>query len=492
MKHNASDKSVVGKLMILIGLFVAAPLLILPWYPQELQYIWEFLIPGGGSVILGLIFCLIKMKHPGPTSVGWRSSMGRSSLTVLFAWTWGVIIGALPFILGDKLTVVQALFEAVSGWTTTGLSTVDVTKISPIFLFHRTFMQYCGGLGFIMVMILFISNKHAMNLYSAEGHPDKIMPNIKRTAQAIFIIYNVCLVLGSTAYRIAGMNWFDSICHCMCSLSTGGFSTKLASIGEYDSLAIEIITIVLMLIGTTNFAALILLATGKFKAFFRVSEVRFMFLVLLVLIPPTAVSLAHGLDISLGAGLRKASFDIVSAMSTTGYSTMSYAEWPQFAIGVLIVAMIMGGGIGSTAGGVKLSRMYILFRMLWLQIEKKLNPSRSVRAPHYWRASVKEPIDQELQEDTTGFFLLYMLLLVIGTFALSLAANCTLTQAMFDMSSSLSTVGLSIGITGPDTCNAALIIEMIGMFLGRLEIFIVLVGMTFGFQMVKDWFRRKR
>ena len=491
MKQHTVDKSVVGKLMILVGLFVAAPLLILPWYPQEIEYVWEFLIPGGGSALLGVLFCLIKWKHPGPTSVGWRSSMGRSSLTVLFAWSWGVIVGAMPFILGNKLTVVQALFEAVSGWTTTGLSTVDVTKISPIYLFHRTFMQYCGGLGFIMVMILFISNKHAMNLYSAEGHPDKIMPNIKKTAQAIFIIYNICLVLGSIAYRIAGMTWFDSICHCMCSLSTGGFSTKLRSIGEYDSLAIEIITIVLMLIGTTNFAALILLATGKFKAFFRVSEVRFMFLALLILIPPTAVSLANGLGVSFGEGLRRASFDIVSAMSTTGYSTMSYAEWPQFAIGVLILAMVVGGGIGSTAGGVKLSRMYILLRMVGLQIKKKLYPSRTVRSPYYWRASTKEPIDQELMEDTTGFFLTYMILLVVGTFALSLAANCTLTEAMFDMSSSLSTVGLSIGITGPTTCNAALIIEMIGMFLGRLEIFIVLIGMTFGFGMLKDLFHRK-
>ena len=492
MNHNAMEKSVIGKLMILIGLFVAAPLLILPWYPQDLQYVWEFLIPGGGSALLGLICCMVKSKHPGPSTVGWRSSMGRSSLTVLFAWSWGVIIGALPFILGNQLTVIQALFEAVSGWTTTGLSTVDVSKITPIYLFHRSFMQYCGGLGFIMVMILFISNKHAMNLYSAEGHPDKIMPNIKKTAQAIFIIYNVCLVLGSTAYRIAGMTWFDSICHCMCSLSTGGFSTKLASIGEYDSLAIELITIVLMIIGTTNFAALILLATGNFKAFFRVSEVRFMFLVLLVLIPPTAVSLANGLNISFWEGFRKASFDIVSAMSTTGYSTMSYAEWPQFAIGILIIAMVMGGGIGSTAGGVKLSRVYILFRMVGLQIQKKLNPSRSVRSPYYWRASVKEPIDEELQADTTGFFLTYLILLIVGSLALSLAANCTLTEAMFDMSSSLSTVGLSIGITGPTTGNAALIIEMIGMFLGRLEIFIVLIGMTFGFGMLKDkLFRRK-
>ena len=492
MKHNAMEKSLVGKLMILIGLFVTAPLLILPWYPQEMKYIWEFLIPGGGSALLGLIFCLVKQKHPGPTSVGWKSSVGRSSLTVLFAWSWGVLIGALPFILGKHLTVVQSLFEAVSGWTTTGLSAIDVSKTSPIYLFHRSFMQYCGGLGFIMVMILFISNKHAMNLYSAEGHPDKIMPNIKKTAQASFIIYNVCLVLGSIAYRIAGMTWFDSICHCMCSLSTGGFSTKLRSIGEYDSLSIEIITIVLMLIGTTNFAALILLATGKFKEFFRVSEVRFMFLVLLILIPPTALSLARGLDISFAQGLRKASFDVVSAMSTSGYSTMSYSEWPQFAIGALIVAMVIGGGIGSTAGGVKLSRVYILFRMVGLQIQKKLNPSRSVRSPYYWRATVKEPIDEELQSDTTGFFLTYLILLVVGTFALSLAADCTLTEAMFDMSSSLSTVGLSIGITGPTTCNAALIIEMIGMFLGRLEIFIVLVGMTFGFGMIKNKFTRRK
>ena len=489
MKHNALEKSVIGKLMILIGLFVAAPLVILPWYPQEIKFFWEFMIPGGGSVLLGVLLCIVKSK-PGPQSVGWKSSMGRSSLTVLFAWSWAVIVGAIPFVLGNQLTVVQALFEAVSGWTTTGLSAIDVTKTTPIYLFHRSFMQYCGGLGFIMVMILFISNKHAMNLYSAEGHPDKIMPNIKKTAQAIFIIYNVCLVLGSVAYRIAGMTWFDSICHCMCSLSTGGFSTKLRSIGEYNSLPIEIITIVLMLIGTTNFAALILLATGKFKAFFRVSEVRFMFLVLLILIPPTAFSLAHGLNVSLGEGFRKASFDIVSAMSTSGYSTMSYAQWPQFAIGVLIIAMIMGGGIGSTAGGIKLSRVYIMFRLVGLHIQKRLNPSRSVRAPHYWRANIKEPIDEELSEDTTAFFMSYLILLVIGTFALSVAADCTLTEALFDMSSSLSTVGLSIGITGPTTGNAALIIEMIGMFLGRLEIFIVLIGITFGFGMLKSRIRQ--
>lgn len=330
-----------------------------------------------------------------------------------------------------------------------------------------------------------------MNLYNAEGHPDKIMPNIKKTAQSIFIIYNIFLVLGTVAYYFAGMNWFDSICHCMCSLSTGGFSTKLMSIGHYDSLAIEIITIILMLIGTTNFAALILLAKGKLKSFFRVSEVKFMFILLAIFIPPTAVSLSRGLDISFLQGLRMSSFDVVSALSTTGYSTMSYAKWPQFAIGVLILMMVIGGGIGSTAGGIKISRVYLMLRLCALHIKKKISPDSSVKSPTYIKANGKTPIDKELADDTTGFVMAYLVIYIIGSLVMTVTADCTLTEAMFDFASSLSTVGLSIGITGPATNDATLIVEMIGMLLGRLEIFIVVIGFTFGFSTLKGLFKRK-
>lgn len=490
MKKVLNECSTIGELMILIGSFVAASLVILPWYPEDTIYIMPFLIPGGGSIILGLLLCFFgKKENEYPSS--WRSSVQRSSLTVLFAWIWGVIIGAAPFVMGGQLTVVQALFEAVSGWTTTGLSAMDVSITPMIYLFHRSFMQYCGGLGFIMMMMLFISNKQTMDLYSAEGHPDKIMPNITKTAQAIFIIYNICLVLGSIAYRVAGMTWFDSICHSMCSLSTGGFSTKLNSIGEYDSLAIEIITIVLMLIGTTNFAALILLAKGKVKAFFNVSEVRFMFIILGVFIPITALSLADGLGISYLEGLRKSAFDVVSALSTSGYSTMSYAEWPHFAIGVLILMMIIGGGIGSTAGGIKISRVYLMLRLGLTNLKRKLSPSNNIEAPHYVKAQGKSAIDKDLADDTTGYVMAYLVIYIIGSLLLTVTADCTLTEAMFDFASSLSTVGLSIGITNPMTNDATLIVEMIGMLLGRLEIFIVLIGFTSGFEIIRDFFRKK-
>lgn len=492
MKKYWTESSSPGKLALFIGLFVIMPVIILPWYPEDAKYALSFLIPGGASILLGVLLCVFGKKD-SEAATDWKSQLGSSSLTVLFAWGWGVLIGALPFVIGGQLRVVPALFEAVSGWTTTGLSAMDVSVTPMIYLFHRSFMQYCGGLGFILMMIIFIANKQSMNLYNAEGHPDKIMPNIKKTAQSIFLIYNICLVIGSVAYYIAGMSWFDSICHCMCSLSTGGFSTKLMSIGHYDSLAIELITIVLMLIGTTNFAALILLAKGKVRSFFRVSEVKFMFILLAIFIPPTAISLARAFDMSFLQGLRMSSFDVVSALSTTGYSTMSYAEWPQFAIGVLILMMVIGGGIGSTAGGLKISRVYLMLRLCAIQIKKKISPNSNIKAPHYMKAAGKTPIDKELADDTTGFVMAYLVIYVIGSLVMTVTAGCTLTEAMFDFASSLSTVGLSIGITGPATNDATLIVEMIGMLLGRLEIFIVVIGFTFGFGRLKSFlFKKKR
>lgn len=163
---------------------------------------------------------------------------------------------------------------------------------------------------------------------------------------------------------------------------------------------------------------------------------------------------------------------------------MSYAEWPQFAIGVLILMMLIGGGIGSTAGGMKLSRVYLMLRVSGENIKKKLLPPRSIQKQKYTKASGKSSIDAPLIDETTGFLVTYLFIYVIGTLALTVTANCSLTEAMFDFASSLGTVGLSIGITNGTTPAAALIVEMCGMFLGRLEIFIVLVGITSGVRML--------
>ncbi len=476
--------------MLLVGVLVAAPLTVLPFYPGDIIYMLSFLIPAGGSMILGAILCLFG-KQDGDGRLEWRSSIQRSSLTVLFAWFWGIFVGAVPFVISRQLTILQALFESVSGWTTTGLSVMDVTVTPKTFLFHRSFMQFCGGLGFVMMMVMFVSGKQSMNLFIAEGHPDKLMPNLKKTAQTVFAMYSCLLIAGTAAYRIAGMGLFDAITHTMCALSTGGFSTQLNSIGEYNRFSIEIITIFLMLTGTTNFAALLLLAKRKWRQFAGVSEIRFMFLLLLIFVPLTALSLSHGLGISLAQGLRKASFDIVSALSTTGYSTMSYTSWPPVAIGILILMMLIGGGMGSTAGGLKLSRVYIMLRLAALDIRKRLSPTRNVEAPVYVKAQGKTPIDSSLAADTTGFAVCYMGLFITGSLLTTVTAGCGLTEGMFEFASALGTVGLSIGLTGPSTGAGTLIVEMFGMVLGRLEIFLVIIGFYSGVSILRQGINRK-
>ena len=467
------DCSNRGKLMVMIGLLVIAPVAILPFYPRDIGYAIYFLLPGLLSILAGGLVCAFGKRETYFSSDRLKAQQ-HSNNTVLFTWFWGIGVGAMPFFLSGQLKFVQAIFESVSGWTTTGLSVIDVTQTSHIFLFYRSFMQYCGGLGFVLMMVMLVTGKRSMDLFNAEGHPDMLMPNLKQTAQTIFEMYIIFLILGTAAYVVCGMPLFDSLCHAMCSLSTGGFSTKLNSIGEYHSLPIEIITTLLMLIGTTNFAVLLLLLRGKWRQAFQVSEVRFLFLLLFLFVPLMALSLSGSMG--FGAGLRHALFNAASALSTTGYATMSYENWPSFTIGLMILLMLIGGGIGSTAGGLKLTRVYLILRMIGLNVKRKLLSQRCVDAPTYVKAQGRTKIDGELCSDTVGFVGCYLLLFLAGALLLTLTAGCGLETAMFEFASALGTVGLSIGLTGPMTNNATLIVEMIGMILGRLEIFIVLTG----------------
>ena len=174
-----------------------------------------------------------------------------------------------------------------------------------------------------------------------------------------------------------------------------------------------------------------------------------------------------------------------SALSTTGYATMGYDTWPAFAVGILILLMLIGGGMGSTAGGLKLTRVYLLLRMIGQNLKRKLVPGRLVDTPTFTKAQGKAKIDDTLCSDTLGFAGCYLLLFITGALVLTLTAECGLTEAMFEFASALGTVGLSIGLTGPATGSATLIVEMIGMIMGRLEIFIVLTGIYFGLNRVK-------
>lgn len=486
MTAKLYGRSSCGKMALLIGILTYMPILVVPFFTEELMYIPDFFIPATAAAVLGILLCL--KKPPEGIPGGWRNNMRSGSLTVLFAWGFGFLVGAMPFVLSGQLTFVQALFESVSGWTTTGLSVMDVTKTPHIFLFHRSFMQFCGGLGFVTMMVMLVREKQSNNLFSAEGHPDKLMPSIKKTAAKIVEMFSGFLIAGTAAYVLAGMNIFDGLMHAMCALSTGGFSTRLGSIGEYDSIPVEIVTVVLMIIGTTNFAVLLLAVKGKWKMCFKVSEVRFMAVLLMIFMPLLTLSLHFQMGAAIEASVRSAFIDGISALSTTGFSSMAYTGWPPLAMGLLILMMLIGGGMGSTAGGIKLTRVYLLCRIVRENIIKRVSPARNVSAPYYTKAQGKVRMDSCMVSDTAAFIACYLFVFAIGSLALTVTADCSLSDALFEFSSALGTVGLSMGVTGPGANGATLIVEMIGMLMGRLEIFIVITGIQAGFSTLRERF----
>lgn len=469
MKKVLNNSSDMGKLIILIGLISIVPLFIIAFYPEEQIYASAFYIPALVSIGLGGLICLIDRIK--------KNSIVRNYKTiVLSAWLYAILAGALPFVIANKLGIVQSIFESVSGWTTTGLSVMDVSKTPQIFLFHRSFMQYCGGIGFVLMMVAFVRNKNSAALYSTEGHLDQIEASLGKTAKAIFGIYLFLFFAGTVLYNIAGMPIFDSVIHAMSALSTGGFSNKVNSIGEYNSIYIEMITIALMIIGTSNFALIILFVKGKIKQAFKVSELRFMALLLAFFIPIVTLSLVFGICMSAGEAIRHSIFNVVSAMSTTGFSTVSYSNWSGLGIGVLIILMIIGGGSGSTAGGMKLSRVYIALKALFSNFKNRITGNNRVEVLHITKPQGKEIINDKMKSESLGYIGIYFIVFLIGSLLVSVTANCNLTDACFEFASSLGTVGLSLGITNPSTDIATLIIEIIGMLLGRLEIYLVFAG----------------
>lgn len=279
--------------------------------------------------------------------------------------------------------------------------------------------------------------------------------------------------MGTLLYTLFGMPFFDSLVHAMCALSTGGFTNRLGSIGAYHSLPIEWITILLMLIGTTNFSLLLLLFKGRFKEFFRSSEIRFLAGLTVVFVPMMTFFLVRDGAAATGEGLEMSLFNAFSALSTTGYSTCSYSDWPETALGVMVLLMLIGGGIGSTAGGIKLGRVCRLMKNLLRNIRKKMIPDRTVTVVYYNKGVDKELLESDQVEEAQTYAQSYLLLFIAGTLALTFFARCTLLEGAFEFASSLGTVGLSIGITTVNTSAVCLLIEIAGMILGRLEIFVL-------------------
>ena len=461
--------SYTGMILTLCAALMLTPLLALIVWPGEGSQVWSFLIPA--AIMGGLGLSLWRWLRTGDRAA---LSVQEGGVIVLLSWILVCLFSAWPFMAVMGLNFTQALFESVSGWTTTGLSVVDVTQASHLILLWRSIMQLAGGAGLAIIMLSAITGPTGPALSAAEGR-EQLVPHVRQSAKLVLMIYSGYMIAGTGALRLAGMEWFDALNHAFAALSTGGFSTRAESIGYWDSVTVEAVTIPLMILGNLSFVTAWLMLRGRFRAVGRNGEIRFAAL----MIPLCAVLLflltARGLYPTLDKSIRVAIFETVTALTTTGFSTVGYGDWNSFGWLLLILLMLIGGGTCSTAGGMKQYRIYLLWKSLIWGLRRSLQPRNAIIENSVWEGDRQVFVNDSRLRQVGTFVFLYLLTVAVGTAILS-ACGYGLKESLFEYASAVGTVGLSIGVTSASAPAAVLWAEIVGMFLGRLEFFVVFVS----------------
>lgn len=471
----------IGVLTIFIGIITLIPLLILIAFPSEKNLAINFVTPSFLALILGYF-----MSKGVDLNKKYKLSLSQDAVIVVFTWGIACLFSSIPWLMSGQLNFTGAYFESVSGWTTTGLSVIDPNVTPHIYLFHRSITLFFGGVGLVLVMVSALSASFGLRLYISEGHSDRLLPNLLKSSRLIMTIYAGYILAGTLLYIFFGMNWFHAINNSIAAVSTGGFGLTADSIGEYKSLPIELVTIILMLLGATNFAAnMLLFKKESFKKFFRQSEWNFSLLLIGISIPLITFSSLKTIYESLSETFRVAVFQTVSALTTTGFSTVSFKNWGTFPIFILIFLMIVGGGTNSTAGGLKQYRIYLMFKNIIWELRKKFKPSNLVNEDSYIKPDGKVFIQGVHITEASNYAFIYLVCLFTGTLILT-SYGYSLQDSLFEFSSALGTVGLSVGITQITAPPVVLWAESVGMLLGRLEIYVFFIVLIKFFKDIKD------
>jgi trk system potassium uptake protein TrkH len=400
--------------------------------------------------------------------------MSDAARIVFWGWILLVLTAMPPFMTLAGMSPVQALFESVSGWTTTGLSVADIPHTHALIFLWRSVLQLAGGAG-LAILLISIAGGSSGSLYSRVEGRELLVPQVRASARLVLQLYGVYLLAGVPAYMAVGMSLFEAFNHACAAISTGGFSTRFDSIGAWDSMPVEAVSIALMILGNLNFLTAWLLVRRRWIALMHNSELRLGGIVLAIAMILVYVATTAHVYASFTKDLRVTVFETISALTTTGFSTVSYGQWHPSGILILIILMIIGGGACSTAGALKQARVYILLQYLRRTIRKFVLPRGAVLPLLVHESERPRSVSDNEMSAIAAFTFLYFGVLLTGTLLLTLHGY-SMSDSLFEYASALGTVGLSIGVTGPHTPGMVLLIETAGMVLGRLELFLVFAG----------------
>lgn len=430
----------VGKILILLAIIMLVPLGVALCYrgTDSLAFAKSIIV----TFLAGGIFALIKPEG---------NFRRREGLAVVgLGWILVTIFGALPFLWsGTTQTYTDAFFEAMSGFTTTGATILaDVEGTARGILFWRSLTQWLGGMGIIVLSLaLFPALRQGVFLYEAEvpsPFPDKVVPRLRTTSVVLWLIYSGLTLLEVLMLRGVGMSWYEGTVHALGTLATGGYSTRNISAEAFHSFPVELVLTVFMFLAGLNFSLYYrVLKKRSLKPLWRSTEVRVFCGVILVASLLIAMTLVRTDRMPWGEAGRRALFQVVSAMTTTGFSSDNFDRWPDLARALLLVLMFFGACTGSTAGSIKIGRLVVLFRYACRQVAKAFNP----------RQVIPTKLDGVAVPATTihsmaAFFFIYLALFAVGTLWVT-ATGADLVTAVGAAASCLGNVGPGLGVVGP-------------------------------------------
>ncbi|MDD4717440.1 MAG: TrkH family potassium uptake protein [Eubacteriales bacterium] len=440
------------------------------------EYDVALIFIGTIAVMLGISF-LLAFRKPADTSFYAKEGV----VTVSVSWILLSLFGAMPFFLSGAIpSFIDSLFESVSGFTTTGASVlIDVEIVEKSLLFWRSFTHWIGGMGVLMFImaILPMSKADPLHLMRAESPgptTEKLVPKASETAKILYSIYIGLSLLEVILLLAGGMPLYDSVVHMFGTAGTGGFSMKNASIGAYDSVYLEVVVTVFMILFGVNFSAYFLLLARKFKRFLTFEELRVYLAIIIIAMAVIAFNITGTVYQSFGESLRHSSFQVASVMTTTGFSTDDFNQWPTFSRFLLLLLMFIGASAGSTGGGIKVSRFMIMAKALKREAMHILHPKAVQKIK-----LDKMPVSEDVIRGTAIFMVVFLWITAVSIVLVSLNG--------FDMDTSVSAVvacinniGPGLGVVSPVGNYSGFsvfskIVLSLNMLIGRLEIYPMLL-----------------
>ena len=461
----------LGILQIILGLFMSIPIFIQFLYGE---FDSSFIISSIITLIFGALFLISNLDYEK------RIDLHQAFLITSLSWISVAIFGSLPFFFSSlELTFTDSFFESMSGITTTGSTIITNLESTPkSILIWRALLQWLGGIGIIVMAITLmpLMNVGGMLLFKVlnSDSSNEILPSSKEISIKLILIYVSLTFTCGLAYKIFGMNFFDSLTHSMTTIATGGFSNYNESIGYFDSSKIEIIAILFIILGSIPFISYIKYISGNKKIFLRDTQIKTFLKLVLISVILLFVYLSYENSNFSISEIRSITFNVVSILTGTGYVTKEFDQWGSFPLLYFLILMFIGGCAGSTACGIKIFRVQILFRFIINQLKKIIYP-RGIFIIKY----ENNIVDDKFLSSIISFIYFYIIIFFILTALLTLTGLDFITS-ISGAATSISNVGPGLGsIIGPNG-NFSQIPDIskwilsFGMILGRLELFAIL------------------